>query len=161
MIQSGKLQGNTGLRTLGANATKFDALDEIYTKYAMTKGQRVAALGKMLNKIDAALDNLDIDTLAQVAPDKLIDLKLKYQTALKDECDGIEHPTGQDPKLDTIGAEMIDELRDIFKRVRDGNMTTPAFKTVSPAALNVLKGIAILKDCGHSIPESIQDDKEQ
>lgn len=136
-------------------------LTDLYQKYGITKENRINALGKTLNKIDAAPENIDIDTLAQVAPDKLLDLKLKYTQALKDECAGMRQPTPQDPKLDKIGADMVVELQDIYKQVRDGTMSTPAFKNVAPAALNVLKGLAILKDCQHTDPESTQDAEEQ
>lgn len=59
-----------------------EQLQELYTQYGMTKAQRIRQLGESLQQIDKALSEAD---LSQVAPEKLLRLKLEYTTALRNE----------------------------------------------------------------------------
>lgn len=61
---------------------KADRLEELYNSYFMTKEARIKDLGETLSKINNALKDAD---LSQVAPEKLLDYKLKYTEALKNE----------------------------------------------------------------------------
>ena len=61
---------------------KQDNLNNLYKSYNLTKEARIERLGTTLKKIDSALENVDYST---IAPEKLLDFKLKYTQALKDE----------------------------------------------------------------------------
>lgn len=61
---------------------KKDNLTELYKTYNLTKEARIERLGTTLQKIDSALEKVDYST---IAPEKLLDFKLKYTQALKDE----------------------------------------------------------------------------
>jgi len=62
---------------------KQEQLDELYNSYYMTKEARIKRLGETLNRINDTLSNAD---LSKLSPDKLLDFKLKYTEALKEEC---------------------------------------------------------------------------
>jgi len=53
---------------------KRTKLQELAESYSMTKEARIKKLGGTLERINTALDNID---LSQVSPDKLLDYKLK------------------------------------------------------------------------------------
>lgn len=61
---------------------KQENLERLYNAYFMTKESRIKKLGDSLEKIDNALEKADFSTLPA---DKLLDLKLKYTNALKEE----------------------------------------------------------------------------
>lgn len=61
---------------------KQDNLSDLYSAYNLTKEARIKRLGTTLKKIDSALEKVDYST---IAPEKLLDFKLKYTQALKDE----------------------------------------------------------------------------
>ena len=61
---------------------KKDHLQELYDEYAMAKEARIKALGKVLNKIDDAIDDADFSAMT---PAQLLDARLKYQKALSNE----------------------------------------------------------------------------
>lgn len=58
---------------------KNDWLQELYDEYGMEKEARIKALGKVLNKIDDAIDDADFSAMT---PAQLLDARLKYQKAL-------------------------------------------------------------------------------
>lgn len=61
---------------------KQDNLNALYNAYNLTKEARIERLGTTLKKIDSALEKVDYST---IAPEKLLDYKLKYTQALKEE----------------------------------------------------------------------------
>lgn len=61
---------------------KADRLQALYNAYFMTKEARIQHLGDTLLKIDRALDKADLSSLS---PKDLLDYKLKYSQALKEE----------------------------------------------------------------------------
>ncbi len=61
---------------------KQDRLEELYSAYGMLKDKRISSLGQTLNKINDAINDID---LSDVDPIKLLELKLKYQEALNKE----------------------------------------------------------------------------
>lgn len=61
---------------------KKDQLQELYEEYGMQKEARIKALGKALNKIDDAINELDFSEMTHT---QLPDAKLKYQKALQEE----------------------------------------------------------------------------
>lgn len=61
---------------------KQEQLEDLYSAYYVTKESRIKALGETLERINAALGEAD---LRDISPEKLLDLKLKYAAALKEE----------------------------------------------------------------------------
>lgn len=61
---------------------KADRLNELYEKYYMTRKARIEQTGKTLAKIDEAITQADI---SEADPIRLMELKLKYLSALKEE----------------------------------------------------------------------------
>jgi transcriptional regulator with XRE-family HTH domain len=61
---------------------KAEQLQELYAAYYMTREARIKHLGDTLKRIDDALAAVD---LSELAPEKLLDYKLRYTEALKDE----------------------------------------------------------------------------
>ena len=93
-------------------------LEELRESYGMTKEARIKRLGETLTRINDALDRVDFST---VDPVKLLDFKLKYMDALKQEHIG----TTPDIDPDTMNAKgILAKLTDLLNRVRAGDVTT-------------------------------------
>ena len=91
---------------------KAENLASLYNSYFMTKEARIKKLGASLKKIDTAIEKADF---SGIAPDKLLDLKLKYTQALKAEY------TEPAYKVDFKQPEAIYSLMlDLLNRVRAG-----------------------------------------
>lgn len=97
---------------------KQEQLNELYTSYYMTKEARIRKLGDTLNKINTALEEVD---LSQVQPEKLLEYKLKYSEALKEEY------TGSGKAFQFTGLiepeDIVTALGDLLNRVRAGDVT--------------------------------------
>lgn len=78
---------------------KNDRLQELYDEYGMEKEARIKALGKVLNKIDDAIDDADFSAMT---PAQLLDARLKYQKALSNE---------YVPTTDSIGTTTMNKLQ--------------------------------------------------
>lgn len=61
---------------------KQDQLTDLYNQYGMLKEARIKALGRVISKIDQAIDEADFSAMT---PAQLLDFRLKYQQALNDE----------------------------------------------------------------------------
>ena len=119
---------------------KQDKLAELYDSYTMTKEARIKSLGEDLLKIDNALKEAD---LSSVAPEKLLDIKLKYIEALQAEyiptrepLSGGDTPTPQ--KLLLALAEVVD-------KVRAGELNDKQADKEVKAIYNLLKGYEIVE----------------
>ena len=107
-------------RELKADITRLqqEQLNELYSSYGMVKEARIRRIGDTLRRIDEALEEADLST---VAPEKLLDYKLKYSQMLKDEFTGVTPP----PAFDQGGKpeEIQAAFTDIYSRVRRGDIT--------------------------------------
>ena len=115
-----------------------EALNALFEEYAMHKEARIKRLGSTLEKIEAAIDAAD---LGSVAPEKLLELKLKYAEALKKEY------TGAEPPLQIEGALLPpEEPQDARAQriVHGGVQLVPVH--VPPAAFGALLVGAVLPD---------------
>jgi hypothetical protein len=120
---------------------KQDKLTELYNTYTMTKEARIKTLGKSLDSINKALEETD---LTMVAPEKLLDLKLKYLEALQAEyipareslSGGSETPTPQ---------KLIIALAEIVDKVRAGELNDKQADKEVKAIYNLLKGYEIVE----------------
>lgn len=102
-----------------------DQLNDLYTAYGLVKTARIERLGQTMRQIDEALADAD---LTAIAPEKLLELKLKYAAAMKDEYTGVSEalPTPKDRGTDSSAYYAI---ADLFQRLRDGEITTQQAKT--------------------------------
>ena len=102
---------------------KRESLEEIYNSYGMAREARIRRIGETLNKIDSALEEIDFKA---IPPEKLLDFKLKYQAALKEEY-AATTPEAQEatgaPK-DTLTA-----IQDLYRRLTTGETTTDQAKS--------------------------------
>lgn len=113
---------------------KADQLDQLYDSYYMTREARIQKLGDALETIDGALASAD---LSQLSPDKLLDFKLKYTQALKEEYIS----TGRAKSLpeEISPAALMDMLKDLLERVRAGEVDTVQANRESMIISNLLK----------------------
>lgn len=95
-----------------------EGLNELYQSYGMAKEARIRRIGGTLQQIETALQSAD---LSSMPPERLLDFKLKYAQALKDEFTGLTPPptfTGRGEPQEIQAAFM-----DIYERVRRGDIT--------------------------------------
>lgn len=113
---------------------KQEQLEQLYSSYYMTREARIKKLGDALGVIDGALSNADF---SQMPPDKLLDYKLKYTQALKEEYIA----TGRAKSLpeEISPAALMDALKDLLKRVRAGEIDTTQANRESMIISNLLK----------------------
>lgn len=96
---------------------KADNMQQLYNKYYMTKEARIKNLGSSLNKIDKAIEQADF---SGISPEKLLDLKLKYSQALKDEFT----PPADRVVINALTPEAIISLMtELLNKVRAGEIT--------------------------------------
>lgn len=113
---------------------KAEQLEALYETYFMTRAARIKRIGETLQKIDDALRNVSLDDLP---PDKLLDYKLKYQQALKEEYiyteRRVEYPKDITP--DNLTGLFID----LLERVRYGEVDEARASKESVILSNLLK----------------------
>lgn len=114
---------------------KADSMSELYNAYGMTKEARIKKLGDTLNRLQTALDGID---LTQVPPEKLLDFYLKYADALKTEYTPAREPIAFN-KNNRDTAELIDLIADLLERVRAGELTSEQANRESQVIANLLK----------------------
>lgn len=99
---------------------RSENLASLYQEYGLTKEARIKRLGKMVQRIEDALDAAD---LSQVPPAKLLELHAKYCEALKAEYSGADDeplPVGADRASD---ANLFYLYSDLIDRLRAGTTT--------------------------------------
>lgn len=103
-----------------------DNLEELYTAYGMAREARIRRIGDTLRRIDDALEAVD---LTKLSPDKLLDYKLKYQAALRNEYSA-------SAGIDATGTATttLDAMQDLYRRTASGEASAAQAK----AELNVL-----------------------
>ncbi len=91
---------------------KAEQLEELYESYHMTRQARITQLGEAVKKIDSAIDLVGFD---EASPDRLLDLKLKYLAALKDEVRTGEVTTEQASKESAVISNILKaiEVKDV------------------------------------------------
>lgn len=97
---------------------KAEQLENLYTTYFMTKEARIERLGESLARIDNALDQADLTT---ASPEKLLELKLKYQEALQAEY----IPIGKSEPLPATATpeDIYKALVDLANRIKAGEVS--------------------------------------
>lgn len=113
---------------------KQEQLNELYDSYYMTKEARIKKLGDTLGKINTALDQSDLNN---IAPEKLLDYKLKYTEALKEE---FIPTTSVHPLPENFNAnDILSTLGDLLNRIRAGEVTVQQAGRESMVIGNLLK----------------------
>ena len=98
---------------------KQEQLNELYDTYQMTKVARIQRLGNNLKRIDTALENVDFSTMA---PERLLDFRLKHAEALKKEYVGDMATYRFDENIQP--KEIFAMLGDVLRRILSGEITT-------------------------------------
>lgn len=98
------------------NGQKREYLEELLESYKASKAGRIKALGDTLKRIDATLKEAD---LTKIDAGRLLDYKLKYMEALKNEYAGAAPVMGN---AITDGKSIITALGDLLDRVRAGDI---------------------------------------
>ena len=112
---------------------KAEQLKSLYESYYMTREARIKKLGGTLENIEDALGAAD---LTQMQPRELLDYKLKYTAALKEEYIA----TGAAPMpADLQPAALLEALADLLNRARAGEITTEQASRESMIISNILK----------------------
>ena len=112
--------------------------EELITSYRMTAAARIRELGETLNAIDAAIAAKD---LSELPADKLLNLKLRYMEALKEEC--MQPPETFDFE-DTTG--LIVQYDELYKGVWAGQ--------ISPSQAKAQLSILTAKDKALAVQEN-------
>jgi hypothetical protein len=106
----------------------------MYQAYYMTREARITKLGKALKSIEDALSKAD---LTQVSPEKLLDYKLKYMEALKQE---FIDTTPAIPLDDTFNPrDIIVVMADLLKRIRNKETNLDQASREIMVITNILK----------------------
>jgi len=113
---------------------KKEQLEEMYQAYYMTREARITKLGQALESIEDALSKAD---LTQVSPEKLLDYKLKYMEALKQE---FIDTTPAIPLDDTFNPrDIIVVMADLLKRIRNKETNLDQASREIMVITNILK----------------------
>lgn len=113
---------------------KAGQLEDLYDSYYMTREARIKKLGSVLEDIDGAIAAADF---SQMPLDKLLDHKLKFTQALKDEY--IATGTGKDLPEEITPTTLMEMLKDLLERVRAGEVDTAQANRESMILSNLLK----------------------
>ncbi len=113
---------------------KQEQLNELYSSYYMTKEARIKKLGETLNRINEALEAVD---LSEIPAEKLLDFELKYTEALKEEYTGTGKPYSFSEKIEP--KEIVEALGDLLERIRAGEVTAEQASRESTVIANLLK----------------------
>lgn len=101
------------------DSLRRENLQALYEAYGMTREARIRRIGDTLNRIDSALEGVDLSSLA---PEKLLTLKLKYEEALR-----AEHSATPEAEEITGGAQdTLAAIIDLYRRTSAGE--TPVDK---------------------------------
>lgn len=100
---------------------RHENLEALYEAYGMTREARIRRIGETLHRIDEALADVDLSALP---PERLLDFKLKYSAALKEEYSAAAPMEATGAATDTL--ETIQEL---YRRTASGDTTVEQAKT--------------------------------
>lgn len=113
---------------------KQDQLRELYQAYYMHREARIKQLGETLLGIESALGEKD---LSDVSPEKLLDFKLKFLEALKEEYVDIE--SASPFKGSVTPKDILTGLGDLQNRLHSGDVNPNQALRESLVLGNMLK----------------------
>lgn len=109
-------------------AMKRANTEELYTAYNMKREARIKALGDTIAQIDTALEGRDF---SEVAPDKLLELRLKYLREIK-----TEYIEPVDLETDNTLDGLLEEYNQLYTDAKTGKYSPADIK----AQLSILDG---------------------
>ena len=128
-------------------------LEELYSKYYMQKEARIEQFGETLEQINGELDNRDFE---DIGTDKLLDFKLKFLQALKEE-----YVSTEVSKVSTNmnATEIMQELSIILQKLKSGEITKDQAYKENYILMNILKAYdsSILEKKIEALETIIQD----
>lgn len=138
------------------NELKNLRLNDLYREYGMYRADRIKCLGKMLKRIDHSLDKVDIDDLP---PEKLLDFKLKYTQALKNEY--IDLQPEDDLKSNFSVEDILSCFVSLFNKIQHDTISVEQAKLEKNTLEAVLKSYetTILSDKINALETSLKDKK--
>ena len=113
---------------------KAEQLENLYSSYFMTKEARITKLGETLKEIDTALEKTDF---SEMAPERLLDFKLKYTQALKEEYIPLEQKNNAPEEISP--AALMALLANLLGRVQRGETAPEQASRESAILANLLK----------------------
>lgn len=111
-----------------------EKLNTLLESYGMTKEARIKNLGTTLEEINTALEKAD---LSKMPPEKLLDFKLKYIEALKEEYVSITPAYKLKEQIEA--KDIVTALGDLLNRIRAGEVTPEQATRESTVLSNLLK----------------------
>lgn len=103
------------------DALRHESLEELYTQYGMAREARIRRIGETLRRIDEALADVDLSALP---PERLLDFKLKYSAALREEYSAAAPMEATGAATDTLEA-----IQELYRRTASGDTTVEQAKT--------------------------------
>jgi len=136
---------------------KAEQLQELYDAYYMTRAARIRRLGETLNQVDQAISTSD---LSLVPTEKLLDLKLKYAQALKNEHISLEAAViDGDKTLEGSAKDILGQMNCLLHRLRIGSITPDNAKMEAKILDALLKGweLVALEDRIRQLEQALKD----
>lgn len=96
-------------------------LEALYNEYGMMREARIRRIGETLRRIDTALEAVDLSTLT---PEKLLDFKLKYSAALREE-----YTSAANTDVTGAASDTLEAIQDLYRRIATGETTSEQAKT--------------------------------
>lgn len=100
---------------------KQERLEEVYAQYGMAREARIRRIGDTLRRIDEALADVDLSALP---PEKLLDFKLKYSAALRDE-----YTATASTEATGAATETLEAIQGLYRRTASGETSSEQAKT--------------------------------
>ena len=97
-----------------------ERLEDLYSLYGMAKEARITRVGNILNRINEALDAKD---LSELPTERLLQMKLQYERALREEYTALTPPLTVCDEADVFTA-----TRAVFQSVQRGELTAAEAK---------------------------------
>jgi transposase len=119
---------------------KREQLNDLYDDYHMTRENRIRRLGDTLSMIETALASVD---LVLVSPEKLLDYKLKYVAALKEEMLDLTPPRRLEDNF--TSKDILNTLGDLLSRVQAGDVSAAQAGREVAVIGNLLKAYDLIK----------------
>ncbi len=120
---------------------KAEEFERLYEQYNLTRKARITQLGEAVKTIDGALADKG---LQEANPERLLEIKLKYLLALKDE---YLPATNGNTVLDTGAGNHLETalnaLKDLLGRIRTGEATAEQASKESTVINSILKAIEV------------------
>ncbi len=122
-------------------ALKSEQLEELYEQYHMTRTARISQLGESVKTIDKTLETIGLEN---ANPERLLELKLKYLLALKEEYVPTRTPrnTQLSPETDHM-KQALNSLVDLLERIRAGEVTEEQASKESAVITSIVKAIEV------------------